>query len=114
MPRMDTPRPRAQPPILDMTPEGEFRDAPAMTRASWLDRVLARVGGIALLAALTAGGLALVAIALVFLGLMLPVALVAGLIAFGSLWWRARRMRGQPGAGMPGGAVRFVVVRREG
>ena len=38
-----------RPPILDMTPEGEFRDPAPSSRRSWLDRALARVGGLALL-----------------------------------------------------------------
>ncbi len=96
-----------RPPILDMTPEGEFRD-PA-PRRTWLDRALARVGGVALLVALAAGGLLMVALALLFLGLLLPVAIAAGLVAFISLWWRARRLRGQMGNGR---GMHFVVIRR--
>lgn len=96
-----------RPPILDMTPEGEFRD-PAPRRA-WLDRALARVGGLALLLTVAAGGLLLVALAILFLGLLLPVAVAAGLVAFVSLWWRARRLRGQMGGGR---GLHFVVIRR--
>lgn len=113
------------PPILDMTPDGEFRDTVASDLpggrggGSWLDRVLARVGGVALLLTLTAGGFLLVALAVLFVGLLLPFVLAAGLVAFGSLWWRLRRLRRQgglgpgapPGAG-PGSVVRFVVLRR--
>lgn len=86
-----------------MTPEGEFRTPPAPSRVSWLDQALARVGGVALLLIVVAGGLVLVSLALLFLGLLLPIAIAAGLVAAGSLWWRARR-RGVP--------VRFVVLRR--
>jgi hypothetical protein len=141
--RMDSfrrPSAPASPRILDMTPDGAFRDAADPTagaaggaagrQAGWLDRALARIGGVALMLTLAAGGLVLVALALVFVGLMLPVLVGAGLIAFGSLWWRLRRLRraaaaaagaAGPGGG-PGGApregggggrsVRFVVIRR--
>lgn len=94
------------PPVLDMTPDGEFRD-PLPPRRSWLDRALGRVGGAALLVAIAAGGLLVVALAILFLGLLLPVVVGAGLVAFGTLWWRARRMRAQSG-----GPVPFVVIRR--
>ncbi|MDQ1079241.1 hypothetical protein [Pseudoroseomonas cervicalis] len=77
-------------PVLDMTPEGEFRD-PAPRKASWLDRVLMRLGGVAALVAIVAAGIVVAGIAVAFFALALPVALVAGLVAFGSLWWRARR-----------------------
>jgi hypothetical protein len=96
--------PHRRPPILDMTPEGDFRDTPP--KASPLDRVLGRVGGVAVLVALAAGGLVLAALAVLFLGLLLPVLLVAGLIGAGSLWWRLRRARrnGQPAP--------FIIIRR--
>lgn len=116
---MDDPRrggaPPKPPPILDMTPEGEFRDmaqgAPA-AGGSWLDRALARVSGAALLIALVAGGLVLAALAVVFVSLLLPVLIVAGLVAAGSIWWRLRRMRGRPGGPEGNRPVRFVVIRR--
>lgn len=101
--------------MLDMTPDGEFRD-PLPPRRTWLDRALGRVGGVALLVALATGGLLLVALAVVFVGLLLPVVIGAGLIAFVSLWWRVRRARraGGPRGGPGGGSgpVRFVVIRR--
>ena len=85
---------RPGPPILDMTPEGGFRE-PAPSR-SWLDRALARVGGVALLLALATGGLVVVALAFVLLGLLLPVAIVAGLVGMAIVvgaglftWWRS-------------------------
>jgi hypothetical protein len=109
-----TRRPAAPPPVLDMTPDGEFRDpVRPSSRATWLDGVLARVGGVALLMAAVAGGFVLVALAILFVGLLLPVAIGAGLIAFGTLWWRARRLRGRGGPGGGGaGGIRFVVIRR--
>ena len=93
-----------RPPILDMTPEGGFR-GPAP--ASWLDRALLRVGGAAVLVALVAGGLTVAALAFVVVGLLLPVALVAGLVAFGALWWRVRQARRRGGA-----RTVFATVRR--
>ena len=105
------PRLGRRPPILDMTPEGEFRDPVPPPRQNWLDRALARIGGLALLLAIAAAGLLLVALAILFLGLLLPIAIGAGLVAFVSLWWRARRLRGGAGGGRPGG-VRFMVIRR--
>lgn len=88
-----------------MTPEGEFRD-PAPARPGTLDRILARLGGAAILVALAAGGLVLAALAVLFVGLLLPVLIVAAAVGAGSLWWRLRRLRRQ------GGPVRFVVIRR--
>jgi predicted lipid-binding transport protein (Tim44 family) len=93
------------PPVLDMTPEGGFRQPPTPPRPGTLDRILGRVGGVALLVALAAGGLLLASLAVVFVGLILPVLLVAGLIGAGSLWWRMRRARQQ-------GRPVFVVMRR--
>lgn len=88
MPDMDQSRDRR--PVIDMTPEGEFRE-PAPTRGSGLDRALARVGAYAVLAAVVAGGLVVAALAIVFAAVLLPVAIIAGLVGFGTLWWRARR-----------------------
>ncbi len=102
MPSMQAPR---RPPVLDMTPEGEFRD-PAPRRTTMLDRLLGRIGGVALLLALGAGGLVLAGLAVLAIGLLLPLALLAGLVAFGALWWRLRR------AGLRPGALRFTVGRR--
>jgi hypothetical protein len=102
--------PHRRPPVLDMTPEGDFRDPPgplgaAPRRASALDRVLAKVGGLAVLVALAAGGLLLAGLAVLFVGLILPVLIVAGLVGVGSLWWRMRRARQR-------GEPLVVVVRR--
>lgn len=92
-------------PVLDMTPEGEFREPP---RLSGLNAILARTSGLALLVALAAGGLLLVALAIFFIGLLLPVAIGAAAIASLSMWWRRRRMRAM---GIEPGPF-FVVVRR--
>lgn len=89
-----------------MTPDGGFREPPRPTAgATWLDRALLKVGGVAVLGAVVAGGLVLAASAVVILGLLIPVLLVAGAVGFGSLWWRVRRAR-------RGGAAIFVVPRR--
>ena len=116
-PYQNAPHQDQAPPILDMTPEGEFRD-PLPPPRGGLDRALGKVGGVALLLTLAAGGLLLVALAIVFVGLLLPVAIGAGLVATVSLWWRMRRLRrggspgGTPGAGSGAGpgTVRFVVL----
>ncbi|WP_249681399.1 hypothetical protein [Roseococcus pinisoli] len=94
-----------RPPVLDMTPEGEFRDPP---RPSGLNAVLAGTSRIALLIALVAGGLLLVALAIFFIGLLLPVVIGAALVASVSMWWRRRRLRRM---GIEPGPL-FVVVRR--
>jgi hypothetical protein len=100
---MDTHR---RPPVLDMTPEGEFNDPAPPPRAGTLDRFLGRIGGAAVLVALAAGGLLLAAVAVMFAALVLPVLIVAGAIGAGSIWWRLRRARKQ------GRPVHFVVLRR--
>ena len=92
-------------PVLDMTPEGEFRDAPQPTGFQLL---LARTGGIAMLVALAAGGFLLVALAIFFIGLLLPVVIVAGSIAAISLWWRRRQLRKM---GIEPAAIHSVVRR---
>lgn len=119
--------PTRRPPVIDMTPDGEFRDAsgaqagprfggdplgavppgtgPAR-RPSALDRALGKLGGIALLVALVVGGLMLAALAILFVSLALPVLIVAGAIGAASIWWRLRRLRQQ------GRPVSFVVLRR--
>jgi hypothetical protein len=86
-----------QRPVIDMTPEGEFR-GPTPTRAGLLDKLLGRVGGIAALVTLVASGIVVAGLAIAFFAIALPIALLAGLIAFGSLWWRMRRA-GQQGRG---------------
>ncbi|WP_439597002.1 hypothetical protein [Falsiroseomonas sp.] len=97
--------PHRPPPVIDMTPDGQFTQPPTPPRPGMLDRILARVGGVALLVALVAGGLVLASLAVLFVGLILPVLIVAGLIGAGSLWWRLRRARQQ-------GRPVFVVMRR--
>lgn len=77
-------------PVIDMTPEGDFRE-PAPSRAGFLDKILTKVGGVAALVALVAGGVVVAGVAIAFFALALPIAAVAGLVAFGSMYWRMRR-----------------------
>jgi Flp pilus assembly protein TadB len=79
--------------IIDMTPEGEFRDPPPPPTRRGLDRLLARLGGVAILVALAAGGLLLAALALLAIGVLLPIVLAAGAIGAITLWWRLRKAR---------------------
>jgi Flp pilus assembly protein TadB len=79
--------------IIDMTPEGEFRDPPPPQPRRGLDRLLARLGGVAILVALSAGGLLLAALALLAIGVLLPIVLAAGAIGALTLWWRSRKAR---------------------
>ena len=107
---MDPSRPR--PVVLDLTPEGEFRDPPPP--GGW-DGVLARLGRMAGVVALVAGLLALAALAFAALSVLIPVALGAAAIAWGSFRWRMWRLRRQGIAPSPGAqtsAVRVFVVRR--
>jgi Flp pilus assembly protein TadB len=102
----DRPDPRERErPVLDMTPEGEFRETP---EPSAMDRFLARTGGIAMLVLFVAGGLLLAAVAILAIGLLLPVAIVAGLVMAVSIWWRRRRLRR---AGLDPNSIFFVVRR---
>jgi uncharacterized iron-regulated membrane protein len=99
-----------RPPVIDMTPEGEFRDAHPARPAGTLDRILARLGAAGILVAAGSMGLLLAGLAILAIGILLPVAILAGAVGAGSLWWRARRARqgGQP----PSQGPRFVIIRR--
>ena len=79
--------------IIDMTPEGEFRDPPAPPARRGLDHLLARLGSVAMLVALSAGGLLLAALALLAIGVLLPIVLAAGAVGALTLWWRLRKAR---------------------
>lgn len=96
---------RRPPPVLDMTPEGEFREPPKPTG---FDAFLARVGGIAVLIAVLAAGLLFAALAIFFIGLLLPLLLAAAGVAAVSIWWRRRRLRKM---GIEPGPIRIVVRR---
>lgn len=76
-----------QPPLLDLTPEGDFRQP---IRRRWAVR-LARW---AILIAFIAGGLAVAMLAFWLLLILIPVAIAAGLIGYGALrfhYWRNSR-----------------------
>ncbi|MCA3278052.1 MAG: hypothetical protein ING10_02165 [Roseomonas sp.] len=88
--RMSDKRP---PIILDMTPEGEFREPPAPPVPRGLEGLLSRLGGVAMLVALSAGGLLMAAVALLAIGVLLPIVLVAGTIGAVIIWWRLRKAR---------------------
>lgn len=92
-------------PLLDMTPEGEFREAP---RPGGPNLFVARVGGIAMLVAIAAAGLLVVALSIFFVALLLPIVLGAGAIAAMSIWWRRRQLRKM---GIEPGPIRIVVRR---
>jgi len=61
-----------------------------------------------MLIAIAAGGLMLVALAIFFIGLLLPIVIGAGAIAALALWWRRRQMRKM---GIEPAPIRIVVRR---
>lgn len=63
---------------LDLTPEGEFRTPPT---PSWGARIVRA----ALVVAVIAAGLALASLALWFALILIPIALIAGLIGWGAI-----------------------------
>jgi predicted lipid-binding transport protein (Tim44 family) len=79
--------------IIDMTPEGEFRDPPPPPAPRGFEGFVTRLGGVAMLVALSAGGLLLAAVALVAIGVLLPIVLAAGAIGAITIWWRMRKAR---------------------
>ena len=93
----------SRPPVLDMTPEGQFTTPPPPTG---LDRALGSVLRVALLVGGLAAVLMVGALALVALSILIPVLLVAGVIGGSILWWKLRQAKR---SGVP---LRFVVVRR--
>jgi hypothetical protein len=90
-------------PVLDMTPEGEFTTPPPPTP---LDRAMGKLLRVSLVVAGVSAALLLAALALVAIGILLPILAVAGLVSGGILWWRMRlgRRDGRP--------LQFVVIRR--
>lgn len=95
-----------RPPVLDMTPEGEFTTPPP---PSAMDRAMGTALRVALAVAGLAGIFLLASFALVAIAVLVPVLIVAGLVAGGILWWRMRSGRGVPGGGR---MAQFVVFRR--
>lgn len=93
------PRDSAPPdgPVLDMTPDGQFIDS---RPAAPLPPAGARVLGIALIIAVLAGALAIALLALWVAVQLIPIAIGAGLIAYGAFRfqaWRAGRSLGRNG-----------------
>ena len=86
-----------QPPLLDMTPQGEFR-APAF-RLSWP----MRIGLVALGVSFVAGVVASFALLIYLALILIPVALAAGVVAYVAIRLQLWRSRGG----------RQVVVRRQ-
>jgi hypothetical protein len=76
---------------LDMTPEGQFRGSSGLPGRGGLP-IMHRIFLGAVIVATVAGGFALSALAFWLAMFMLPVALVAGLVAWGML----RLMSGRP------------------
>lgn len=80
---------RRQPPLLDMTPDGRFRQAAQGPGLGVQLSLRVLVG--AVLVALVAGGLALAALAISALAVLVPVALVAVAVAWATVQWRRWR-----------------------
>ena len=96
-----TTRPTESAPVLDMTPDGQFVDAgsgPANPMA-------ARAMGVALLVAVLAGAIGVALLAFWIASLLIPVALIVGLIAYGVMRVQAWR------AGLSVGGERHVMWR---
>jgi uncharacterized membrane protein YdbT with pleckstrin-like domain len=81
--------------ILEMTPEGEFRESEfsraRALRANWV----ARIAVSAAVLAVVAGAIAAAALAFWVAMILLPVAIIAGLASYAMLrfqFWRARRL----------------------
>ena len=72
--------------VIDMTPDGRFRSRPGLPL---LERIF--IG--AIIVALVAGGLAVSALAFWIALLLIPVALVAAVIAWAAFQWRLWQAR---------------------
>lgn len=72
--------------VIDMTPDGRFRSRPGLP-------LLERIFLGAVIVALIAGGLAVSALAFWFALLLVPVAIVAALIAWAVFQWRMWQAR---------------------
>jgi hypothetical protein len=78
--------PRFEPPTIDMTPDGRFREPPSVPIAT-------KVGRTALIVAVLATAGAVALLALWFALAMIPIAIGAALVAYVAL--RFQRWRGQ-------------------
>lgn len=82
--------PLASRPVIDMTPDGQFRAPPP---TPWATRILRY----AIVVGVLAAGLAMAAFALWFALMLVPIAIGAALVAYAAFRWRlwkARRGRG--------------------
>ncbi len=85
------------PPVIDMAPDGTFRTKPPGMRAPLSFKLL--LG--ATIVAVLAGAAAVAALALWIAALLLPVAVIAVVVAWGTYQYRVWRRRGASGAGRP-------------
>jgi hypothetical protein len=79
-----------RPPIIDMTPDGRFAAPPASFQPAWP----IKLGAIAVIVAVTTGFLALAALFLWIALWLIPIALIAGGVAYVALrfqMWRLGR-----------------------
>jgi hypothetical protein len=76
--------PKHEPPPLDMTLDGRFREPPAVP-------VAAKIGRVAVLVAALAAAGAVALLALWFALALIPIAIGAGLIAYGAVRYQAWR-----------------------
>ena len=79
------------PPIIDLAPDGTFRTAPTGQRAPLSFKLL--LGGT--IVAVLAGGAAIAALAVWIASLLLPIALMGALVAFGAFKYRQWRRGGR-------------------
>ena len=80
------------PPVIDMAPDGTFRTKPPGMRAPLSFKLL--LG--ATIVAVLAGAAAVAALALWIAALLLPVVVIAAVVAWGTYRYRAWRRRGVP------------------
>ena len=79
-----------RPPTIDMTPEGQFRPAPRPPGVPLSFKLL--VGGV--IVAVLAGAAAVAALAVTLVSMLLPVIVIAAVVAWASFKYRQWRARG--------------------
>jgi hypothetical protein len=83
---------KQRPPLLDMTPEGQFR-TPAQPPLA------VRIGAVAILVAVLTGAVAAAALVFWFALALIPVAIIAGAVGYLALRFQLWRMRRGSAAG---------------
>jgi hypothetical protein len=78
----------SRPIILDMTPDGQFRQPPGRAATPFSAKVLR----VAILVGVLTGALALAALAIASLFILIPIAAGAGVVAWATYRWRRWRM----------------------